>query len=41
MADNGNLDAHVRTYSGLIGMLKWGGVAVFIIAAMVVWLISK
>lgn len=45
MADNeierGSLDAHVRTYSGVIGMLKWGAMAVAVVAMLVIWLISK
>ncbi|MBB5714928.1 aa3-type cytochrome c oxidase subunit IV [Sphingomonas aerophila] len=40
MADDVNIKGHVATYSSMIAMLKWGGLAVFIIAALVVWLIS-
>lgn len=31
----------VATYDGLIGTMKWGAVAVAIIVAAVIWLISK
>ena len=41
MAGNGDLKAHEQTYAQMIGMLKWGGVACFVIAAIVVWLISR
>lgn len=41
MAGNGDLKAHEQTYALMIGMLKWGGVACFLIAAAVVWLISR
>jgi hypothetical protein len=34
------MEAHVATYGGMIGMLKWGAVAVFVIAAFVIWLIA-
>ena len=40
MADDANIKSHVATYESIIGLLKWGSVAVFIIAAAVVWLIS-
>ena len=40
MAGNSDLTSHVNTYGRMIGMLKWGGLAVFIIAALVVWLIA-
>ncbi|SEN08042.1 hypothetical protein SAMN05192583_1972 [Sphingomonas gellani] len=40
MADDANLQGHVATYSQLIGMLKWGGLACFLIAAFVIWLIA-
>ena len=36
-----NLQAQVKTYDGLINMLKYGAVAVAIIAATVIWLIAK
>lgn len=40
MAGNGDLKAHESTYSGVIGMLKWGTVGCAVIAALVIWLIS-
>ena len=40
MADGVNMKGHVATYSSMIAMPKWGGLATFIIAALVVWLIS-
>ena len=40
MADDVNIRGHAATYSSLIAMLKWGGAAVFIIAALVIWLIA-
>jgi hypothetical protein len=40
MAGNGDMKAHVSTYSSVIGMLKWGTVACAVIAALVIWLIS-
>ena len=36
-----NLQAHVKTYDGLINMLFYGAIAVAIIAATVIWLIAK
>ena len=40
MADDADLKGHVATYDSMIGLLKWGGVAVFIITFLVIWLIS-
>ncbi len=40
MAGKGDLNAHVATYDRMIGMMKWGGLAVFLLAAIVVWLIA-
>ena len=40
MADDANIKSHVATYQSIIGLLKWGSVAVLLIAAAVVWLIS-
>jgi hypothetical protein len=34
------LRAHVASYDRLIAMMKWGGLAVFLIAAFIVWLIA-
>jgi len=44
MADNGakiDLTAHERTYSGFIGLFKWGAVGCFIIGMIVVLLIHR
>jgi hypothetical protein len=48
MADNNHsegieqpsLTAHVKTYDGVMALLKWGTVASVIIAALVIWLIA-
>ena len=40
MAANGDLQAHEATYGRVIGLLKYGGIAVFFIALLVIWLIS-
>jgi hypothetical protein len=40
MADQTNLQAHVASYDRMIAMMKWGGLAVFLIAAFIVWLIA-
>ncbi|WP_375390839.1 aa3-type cytochrome c oxidase subunit IV [uncultured Sphingomonas sp.] len=36
-----DMDFHVQTYGSVIAMLKWGAVAVAIIAALVIWVISR
>ncbi|WP_082472513.1 aa3-type cytochrome c oxidase subunit IV [Sphingomonas sp. Leaf357] len=41
MAGNGDLKAHEQTYGQVIGLLKWGAVACAVIAAAVIWLISR
>ena len=38
--DRGRLGAHVKTYDGVIAMLKWGTVVSVVLAALVVWLIA-
>lgn len=35
------LEPHVQTYGGVISLLKWGAVAAFAVAAMVVLLIAR
>lgn len=40
MAGNGDFSAHQQTYNSVMGLLKWGGVASFALAAIVVWLIA-
>lgn len=34
------LKAHSGTYGMFVGMMKWGTISAFILAAIVVWLIS-
>lgn len=41
MADDADIKGHVSTYDGLIGLMKWGAVAVAVIVATVIWLIAK
>lgn len=36
----GEMKAHIATYDLMIGMLKWGAVAVAILVAIVLWLIA-
>jgi len=40
MAGNGDMKAHESTYHGVMGLLKWGAVACFVIAFAVIYLIS-
>jgi hypothetical protein len=40
MAGNGDMKAHESTYHSVIGLLKYGAVACFVIAFTVIWLIS-
>ena len=40
MADDRNIEGHAATYGSLISLLKWGAVAVFVIAFLVIWLIA-
>ena len=39
--EKGSITAHARTYDGVISLLKWGALAAGMIAALVVWLISR
>ena len=41
MADNGDLPAHSRTYSGFTALFKWGTVVSFIVAMIVVLIIAN
>ena len=41
MADGNDLNAHQGTYTGFIGMAKWGVIAVALVAAFVIFMISK
>jgi hypothetical protein len=38
--NHGDMRAHQETYSGVMGLLKWGTVAAAIVAAIVVFLIA-
>ena len=38
--NHGDMRAHQDTYSGVIGLLKWGTVASAIVAAIVIFLIA-
>ena len=38
--DRGSLTAHVKTYDGVMAMMKWGTVAAVIIAGFVIWIIA-
>lgn len=40
MAD-GEIKAHQSTYAGFLQLFFWGGIGVFIVAAIVVFLISR
>lgn len=40
MAEHTDMKAHVASYDRMIGMLKWGSVAVAIVAVLVIWLIA-
>lgn len=40
MADQADMKAHEATYSSVIGLFKWGAVFCFLLAFLVVWLIS-
>ena len=40
MASGNDMNAAESTYSGFLGMLKWGTIAVVLIAALVVVLIA-
>ncbi len=40
-SNGSEMKVHEATYHKVIGMLKWGAVACFFIAAAVVWLIAS
>jgi hypothetical protein len=40
MAGDGEIKVHEETYHKVIGLLKWGAVGCFLVAMMVIWLIS-
>ncbi|WP_258046836.1 aa3-type cytochrome c oxidase subunit IV [Sphingomonas folli] len=39
-AGRGDIKAHEATYSGMIGLLKYGAAACFVLAFFVIWLIA-
>ena len=41
MAEPGDMNAHIETYSSVTTMLKWGTLACAVVAALVVWLIAS
>ena len=41
MADGNDLKAHEGTYTGFLGMAKWSVIAVALVAAFVIFMISK
>ncbi|MDP1028081.1 aa3-type cytochrome c oxidase subunit IV [Sphingomonas sp. KR1UV-12] len=40
MAGHGDTKVDVKTYDRMISMMKYGGVACFLLAALVIWLIA-
>ncbi len=40
MTGNGDIEAQQATYSKVMGVMKWGAIASFALAAFVVWLIA-
>ncbi|GAA4215114.1 hypothetical protein GCM10022253_09170 [Sphingomonas endophytica] len=40
MAEPADLKVHEATYTSMIGLLKYGAVACFLLAFLVIWLIS-
>ena len=40
MAGNGDIKAHIGTYDRMIGLMKYGAIAVALFAALVIWLIA-
>jgi hypothetical protein len=40
MTGNGDIKAQQQTYGKVMGVMKWGAVASFGLAAFVVWLIA-
>ena len=41
MADQTDMKAHESTYHSVLGMLNYGAVGCFLIAAIVMWLFSS
>jgi Bacterial aa3 type cytochrome c oxidase subunit IV len=40
MAGKGDMKAHSETYTSVMGMLKWGSLACFLLGMLVVFLIA-
>lgn len=40
MAHNNDLKSHERTYGRIMSLLKWATLAVALVTALVIWLIS-
>ena len=38
--EKGSHAPHLRTYDGVIALLKWGTVGAALVAALVIWLIA-
>lgn len=41
MASNGDMKAHVETYTGVMNLLKWGSVATAIVTVLVILIIAN
>lgn len=41
MAGNGEIKVHQATYAKVMAVIKWGAIASFVIAFVVIWLISN
>jgi hypothetical protein len=41
MAGHSDTKVDVGTYDRMIAMMKWGGLACFLLAALVIWLIAN
>ncbi|RIA37911.1 aa3 type cytochrome c oxidase subunit IV [Hephaestia caeni] len=40
MAGDGNIEAHEATYATITALFKWSAISLFLIALIVMWLIS-
>ncbi len=41
MADGNDMKMHEGTYSGFVGLVKWGSIATVLVTAFVIYMISK
>jgi hypothetical protein len=41
MAEHGDMKAHEKTYEGVMNLMKWGTIASFVLAMVVVLLIAN